>query len=85
MRDILAAESPLLINGVDPFADLDELQCDNIALLHQRRFPPALSDSVPVPVPAPIPATQVPVDVETRIGGENPYIHVERCISPERK
>ena len=66
MRDILAAGSPLLINGVDPFADLDESQIDDITLIHKIRFPPV-------------------VDVETRVGGENPSIHVGRCISPETK
>jgi len=40
MRDILAAGSPLLINGVDPFADLDESQIDDITLIHKIRFPP---------------------------------------------
>lgn len=67
MRDILAAGSPLLINGVDPFADLDESQIDDIALIHKIRFPPPL------------------VDVETRVGDENPSIHAGRCISPETK
>jgi len=81
MRDILAAESPLLINGVDPYTDLEEGQYDDIALLHKRRFPPRLSD----PVPAPAPATQVFVGVESKIGDGNPCVHAGRRISLERK
>ncbi|KAL9716521.1 hypothetical protein Ac2012v2_000969 [Leucoagaricus gongylophorus] len=53
LRDILAADLPPLINGVDPFADLDELQRDDITLLHRRRFPPPAAATVAAAPPPP--------------------------------